>query len=656
MPLRLVTGRRRFVWKFAALGWALSACASPPPRAAGCAAPPAPKAPVATATPRPAFANPGGMWMPSQMPEQAETLKSLGLGIDPALLSDPKSSVLGAIVNLNGCSASFVSKDGLVATNHHCSTLALQRNSTPQAEPARDRVPRQEPRGGALRGPGMRLTVLSSMTDVTAKVRPVLQSIVDDLAPKARARPAGEGARRRLRKGRPGVRCGFVALYEGLRYFVIETLEIRDVRIVWAPAEGIGNFGGEVDNWRWPRHCGDVALFRAYVGKDGLPADYSPDNVPHKPPSYLRLATTPLAENDLVFVAGYPGHTSLLSPSVEMREVVHDVYPERLAMFDAYLGLLEGMAKDDPEIAIKGARWLRGFSNYRTKHKGELEGLTRAGLLQKKLDQEKALAAYIAGDPKRSAGYGTLLADLEAAYREAGKTRVSDTALEREMLMPRLLFAAYRIARIADERQKPDAARDPAYQDRNVPKLKDELKAMSSQIYEKLDRAILKLALQRDRARSPETRTPPWRRSPAPTPATRAWTAPSPSCTRRPSSPTKRPASSCSTRPSLKISQKARTPSCDSSRSSTPSSRAVEGRRKRFQGKMLIQMPRFMEMLLGFKGGAVAPDANGTLRLAYGTVQKRRRARRDRRLAPSPSSPRSWPRTPAKIRSTRLRR
>jgi hypothetical protein len=249
MPLGLVTGR--FVWKFAALGWALSACASPPPAPQPPPAPPPPPAPVATVTPRPAFANPGGMWMPSQMPGQAETLKSLGLGIDPALLSDPKSSVLGAIVNLNGCSASFVSKDGLVATNHHCSTLALQRNSTPQQnllETGFLAKNRAEERSG---GPGMRLTVLSSMTDVTAKVRPVLQSIVDDLARKHELDRLEKELVADCEKGRPGVRCGFVALYEGLRYFVIETLEIRDVRIVWAPAEGIGNFGGEVDNWRW---------------------------------------------------------------------------------------------------------------------------------------------------------------------------------------------------------------------------------------------------------------------------------------------------------------------------------------------------------------------------------------------------------------------
>ncbi len=153
--------------------------------------------------------------------------------------------------------------------------------------------------------------------------------------------------------GRPGVRCGFVSLYEGLRYFTIETLEIRDVRIVYAPPESVGDFGGEIDNWRWPRQCGDVAFFRAYVGKDGLPADYAADNVPYQPPAFLKLATTPLAEGDLVMVTGYPGQTSLLAPAVEMKEIQSIIYPEQLAMFDAYLALIARLSLDDPELAIK---------------------------------------------------------------------------------------------------------------------------------------------------------------------------------------------------------------------------------------------------------------------------------------------------------------
>jgi hypothetical protein len=600
----------------------LLACAGAKPAPVPAPAVTADAAPVtSTPPPRPAFENHGGMWMPSQISAHTEVLKGLGLTIDPALLSDPKSSLLGAIVNLNGCSASFVSGDGLVITNHHCATAALQRNSTPQANLLETGFLAKSRAEERPSGPASRLSVLSAMTDVTAKVRPVLLAIRDDLARKHELERLEKEIVASCEQGRPGVRCGFVSLYEGLRYFSIETLEIRDIRIVYAPPEGIGGYGGEIDNWRWPRHTGDVALFRAYVGPNGLPADYSESNVPHRPPAFLKLASAPLATGDLVFVAGYPAHTSLLAPAVEMREVIEDLYPKRLAMFDAYLGLIEGLAKDDAEIAIKGARWIRGFSNYRTKHKGELEGLARANLLDRKLAEEKALSDFIAADPARKAAYGTVLSDLEAAYREVEKTREADTALEREILMPRLLFAAYRIARMADERQKPDAARDPSFQERNVPKLKDELRALDAQINQKLDRAILKLALQRDRARPPERRTPALSvivgKETSDAAIDRAVarlydkTRLSDEKFRTQLFETAHPEQlEQSADPIVRLVAKL-----------YPELRAVESRRKRFQGKMLIQMPRFLEMLLAFKGGAVAPDANGTLRLAYGTVQ-----------------------------------
>jgi hypothetical protein len=209
-----------------------------------------------------------------------------------------------------------------------------------------------------------------------------------------------------------------------------------------------------------------------------MPADYSPNNVPYQPPAFLKLATTPLAEGDLVFVAGYPGHTSLLAPAVDMRQTESVIYPQQLAMFDAYLALFAQLSNGDPELAIKATGRRRGFDNYRTKHLGELEGMKRGQLLAKKKAEDKALQAFISSDPQRSASYGTVLGDLEQAFAEQELTREADTALEREYLMPRLLWAAYRILRMADERQKPDAERDPEYQERNVPRLRDELKAL----------------------------------------------------------------------------------------------------------------------------------------------------------------------------------
>lgn len=562
------------------------------------------------------------MWLPSQVPLKAAELKELGLGIDPALLSDPKSKVLGSIVNLNGCSASFVSKDGLVVTNHHCATGALQQNSTPSSNLLKDGMLAKARSEEKSSGPASRLSVLSKMTEVTDQVRPALAKVSDDKARTLELERLQKEQVSACEQGRQGVRCGFVSLYAGLRYFVIETLEIRDVRIVYAPPESLGNFGGEIDNWRWPRQCADFAFFRAYVGKDGLPADYSESNVPYQPPAFLKLASSPLSEGDLVLVTGYPGHTEQLSPAVEMQLIQSKEYPEQLAMFDAYLALIAQLSKDDPALAIKATSRRRGFDNYRTKHLGELEGMQKGGLVDKKLAEQQALQAFIDADPARKASFGTVISEIEAHFAEREKTREADTALESELLLPRLFFAAYRIARMADERQKPDAERDPSYQQRNISRLRDDLKSIDASYHPKLDRAFLKLALERDRARSADHRTPALALIAGKDPKDADMNA-----------------AIAKLYDKTKLGdEKVRLDLFDKAKPATlanhpdpivrlmaklyPHIRAVDTRRKAFDGKLLLLQPRYMEALLAFKGGAVAPDANRTLRIAYGTVKK----------------------------------
>lgn len=562
------------------------------------------------------------MWTPSQVPLKAEELTRLGLAIDPALLSDPKSSLLASIVNLNGCSASFVSKDGLVVTNHHCAVAALQKNSTPTEnllETGMLARTRAEERSS---GPSARLSVLSKMTEVTERVRPALASVVDDKARTLELEKLEKEAVASCEQGRPSVRCGFVSLYAGLRYFVIETLEIRDVRIVYAPPESVGAFGGEIDNWRWPRQSGDVAFFRAYVGKDGLPADYAESNVPYQPPAFLKLASSPLREGDLVLVAGYPGQTSLLAPAIEMKQIQSRVYPERLAMFDAYLALIAELSQGNPELAIKATGRRRGFDNYRTKNKGELEGLDRAKLLDQKRAEERALAAFIAAEPGRAQKFGTVLGDLEALYAEQEKTRIADSALERELLLPRLLFAAYRIARMADERQKPDAERDPSYQERNVPRLRDDLKAIPQSYHPKLDRGFLRLALQRDRARPPEQRTPALALIAGKDPTDAAIDAAIAALYDKTQLENEKLRLELFEKATPATLARHPDPLVRLMNKLYPHLRAVDERRKRFEGRLLLLEPRYLEALLAFKGGAVAPDANRTLRIAYGTVKK----------------------------------
>ena len=357
-------------------------------------------------------------------------------------------------------------------------------------------------------GPTGRVFVTRSLTDVSASAGAALAKAKDDLERQRALETFDKESVARCEKDRPGTRCELKRFYGGLRFYLVERLELRDVRLVYAPPAGIGNYGGEIDNWRWPRHTGDFAFFRAYVGKSGGAAEYSSENLAYRPPHKLELATKPLREGALAIVAGYPGRTSMLEVAREVESTVTWLYPRRLAMFDEYIAALESITKTDPEAAIKGVGWIRRFNNFRTKHKGELFGFEQGKLLEKKRAAEASLRAFIEATPERRARYGSAFAGIDRALDERARTREPDMALETEILLPRLLWAATQIVRVAEERKKPDALRDPDYQERKLPDLRDELAALDKRYHAKLDQALLSLALERVLRTAPADRTP----------------------------------------------------------------------------------------------------------------------------------------------------
>jgi hypothetical protein len=300
------------------------------------------------------FENPGGMWLPEQMAQHEEQLKALGLELDPKVLTDPTASPLGAVVSLGGCSASFVSPDGLIATNHHCSTRALQYNTTPENDLLTNGYLARSRAEERWAGPTARVYVTRASRDVTGEVRSGIEAIASDLD---RYKTIAERKKQLVaacESGRPDVRCSVAEYFGGGQYSLIEQLEIKDLRIVYVPQEGIGNFGGDIDNWRWPRHSGDFAFFRAYVGKDNRPANHAEDNVPYRPPHHLKLASAPLAQGDLVMVAGYPGVTNRLRTATEVESAVSWHYPERVKFLEESIALLEELSKQDPALRIQG--------------------------------------------------------------------------------------------------------------------------------------------------------------------------------------------------------------------------------------------------------------------------------------------------------------
>ncbi|HTM21677.1 MAG TPA: S46 family peptidase, partial [Kofleriaceae bacterium] len=283
--------------------------------------PPTPPAPADPALAfRLAYQDPGGMWMPAQMtlPQHVATFKKMGVEIDARTLADPLKAPLAAVVWLGGCTASFVSPDGLIVTNHHCVQGMLQLNSDATHDYIENGFLARTRAEERPAGPSRRVWVVQSYRDVTAEMRDGLEAIADPVARKKESEKRYKDLLAACEKDRPGTRCQVSGFFQGAQYQLIEMLEIRDVRVVYAPARAVGDYGGEIDNWEWPRHTGDWSYLRAYVGPDGKPADYAEANVPFKPQHWLKVSTAGLKPGDFVMVTGYPGQTDRSDMAVQI--------------------------------------------------------------------------------------------------------------------------------------------------------------------------------------------------------------------------------------------------------------------------------------------------------------------------------------------------
>jgi V8-like Glu-specific endopeptidase len=615
--------------------------ASEPPAAANAAATAAPATSPANTgegaskSARKGFENPGGMWTPSQVVARAAELKSLGVEMDPAALGDTTAFPLGAVVSLGGCSASFVSADGLVITNHHCASRVLQYNSTPKENLLKVGYVAKTRADEKWNGPTSRVYVTQAFRDVTAEVRAGIEKVTGDEARYKKMEAQTKKIVAACEKGRPEVRCTVSAFFGGAQHVLIEQLEVRDIRLVYAPPEGVGNFGGEVDNWRWPRHDGDFTIYRAYVGKDGKPADHSPENVPYRPPHFLKIAKQPLRQGDFVMVAGYPGHTNRLRTAAEVSDAVSWRYPRSIKMLEDGVAALERLVQENPDRAVKVTPTIRGFNNGLTKIRGIQEGLVKGGLAAKKAKKEEELRAWIDADPARKTEYGGVLDKMAALRAEQRKTREQDATLSEAFAMSKLLSAASIIVRMAEERPKKDEDRDPELQARNWKRIEQEQTTLQKSYERAADRALLKQVLER------AAKLPVAERSPLlalvvgkgdPTEAAiekaldALWSG----------TKLEDEAARLALLRTAKTAelQKSQDPMIKLAVALRPLQKELEAREDALVGALALLTPRYIDALRKVGKGDLAPDANGTLRVTYGTVRGYR---------PEPSAPMHTP-------------
>ncbi len=435
-----------------------------------------------------------GMWMPHQMKDL--DLRAKGLRMDPAgLYRTDGTGLMSAVVNLGGGTGEFVSADGLILTNHHVAFGAIQRASSKENDYITNGFTALT-RDQEIPAQGYTADVLLGYEDVTAMVSGKIKA---GLTPGRRYSALEKVTKEivaRAEKGAKDLRCTVAAMYSGNKYYLFTYKRIRDVRLVLAPPQTLGNFGGEVDNWMWPRHTCDFSFLRAYVAEDGTGAEFSPGNVPYKPRSVLKISLDGFKPGDLTFVMGYPGRTSRNATLAEIKSEMASM-AKRIKDMQDTIAFFENAGRSDKEVEIRYASRVKGTYNGLKNFQGKLEGMQKFDILGKKADREREFLAWAAADPMRQKKYGKVLDDIAAYMSRADAFSAKNEALSGAVAGSTLLSLAYTITRAVEELQKPDKEREPQFQDRNMPYVRMSLQLAERGYEAGTDRAFLKHNLRK---------------------------------------------------------------------------------------------------------------------------------------------------------------
>jgi hypothetical protein len=550
-----------------------------------------------------------GQWQPHQLPQLKSELKRIGITIPAEKLADLSKHPMSAMVSLGGCSASFVSPDGLIVTNHHCAYGAVQRNATPEhnyivngylAKTRAEELP-----GGP-----------NTLVYVTEKVENVTERVLKGLSPNMSGKERHEQVESRIKaliaecESDKAYRCSVPAFHRGLEYYRIKQLMVRDVRLVYAPADSVGNFGGDIDNYEFPRQAGDFSFLRAYVGKDGRPADPSPDNVPYKSKDFLVVSAEGLKNGDPILLAGYPGRTSRYKLPSEIRFARDVDYPAKAASITADLSVIAASTMGNPSWDVRYASVAKSLNNVLKKTQGLMDGFARKDVAAIKDVQD----AEFRGWYKQHGKGGSLLADLDTVIGNDMASSQQEAAWA-EATHSDLLKSARTLYRLSLERQKPDAQREAGYQERDLSFIKARLSRLEQSFVTSVDQARWTAALNRyakiDQKNHPQgvdALLPKVDALPAMYKSTEladtnkrlAWIGKDPEAFRT------------SNDPFIQLAVHLQ-----------DSAMALEDRRKEVDGNLERVIPQYMEAVIAWKksqGKPVYPDANSTLRVTYGTV------------------------------------
>src|SRR5713226_3032505 len=402
-----------------------------------------------------------GMFLPdtlSQLP--LKKLQQRGLKIPITDIYNPNGpSIKDAVVIVDGCTGEFLSSEGLMLTNHHVAFDALVAASDQSKDYATNGYLAHN-RGEELPAKDYTVQITQELKDVTTDV---LSGVTDTMSPPDRAAAIQNKTRSLVAaNARPaeGITANVLPLNEGLSYYLFTYLTLRDVRIVYAPPKNIGFFGGDPDNFEWPRHDGDFTFMRAYVGQDGKPADYATGNVPYKPKKFLSISMGGVKENDFVMVMGYPGSTRRYRESYSVAYNQDVAMPFLIDVFNKQIEELENAGKNDRDLQIKLQSRIFEIANTLKDVEGSVVATRRFGVVDQKRSEETAFTRWLSGNPERQKKYGEVLPSLQKAYDELTRTAQRDLIVPQVAGLSDLFQILSLVNRVAADREKPQAERN----------------------------------------------------------------------------------------------------------------------------------------------------------------------------------------------------
>jgi hypothetical protein len=400
-----------------------------------------------------------GMWLPLHIKRLNQVdLQQKGLQLSAEeIYSVNQSSLKDAIVSLGGfCTGEFISSQGLLLTNHHCGYSQIQSHSSPEQDYLRQGFWAMN-RNQELPNPGLFVDILVRMEDVTAQV---LEGI--DQATPEQERGAKIADRTKALAAEANTTGRYVTyvrdFFNGNEYYLFVYERYGDVRLVGAPPEAIGKFGGDTDNWMWPRHTGDFAMFRVYAGPDNLPAEFADQNVPFKPRHHLPISMSKIEQGDFSMVFGFPGRTSRFMTSHGLRMTVEQSNPARIKLRERRLALMKEDMDADEATRIKYAAKYAQVSNYYKYFIGQNEGIHRMKTIPAKLTHEQRFQEWASAEAVREQGFRTSLQNIDEAYAGLREYNLSNVYMNEAVLASEILLFGYRFLPLYNLLKSPEAS------------------------------------------------------------------------------------------------------------------------------------------------------------------------------------------------------